>query len=298
MRIATSGATGLVGSAATGYLTSAGHHVVRLVRPDRSRSPGDISWDPASGSVDAEAAEGVDAVIHLAGESIAGRWTRRKRERIRHSRVVGTRGLCESLARLRQPPKTLLCASAIGYYGDRGDERLPEDAAGGEGFLAEVCREWEAACQPAADAGVRVVHLRFGMVLSRFGGALQRMLGPFRLGLGGRIGSGRQYWPWIAIDDAISVIEFCLTRPDLAGPVNVVAPEAITNRQFTKALGRVLRRPTLLPMPGFAARLALGQMAGPLLLASVRADPTRLRQVGFEFEFAGLESALRHVLER
>jgi len=239
----------------------------------------------------------LDAVVHLAGENIAGaRWTQRQKTLIRDSRVKGTRVLSDLMGRRSPPPKVLVCASAIGYYGDRGDEILREDSASGSGFLPDVCREWEAACQPAAAKSIRVVNLRIGIVLSQAGGALAKMLTPFKLGAGGVIGSGRQYMSWIALDDVASAIHHALTHDSLRGPVNAVAPNPVTNRDFTRTLGRVLSRPTLFPMPAFVARLALGEMADALLLASARVVPARLLESGFVFRYPDLVGALRHLL--
>ena len=297
MKIAVSGATGLIGSAVVASLAGRGRQVARLVRPHRATRAGDIRWDPATGALDS-AAGGCDAVIHLAGENIAGRWTAKKRARIRDSRTTPTARLCKTLATLDPPPAVLLCASASGVYGDRGEQTLAEDSAPGDGFLAEVCQQWEAACQPAVAAGIRVVHLRFAMVLSPTGGALKPMLRPFRLGLGGRIGNGRQYWSWIALDDAVAAIEFALACDDMAGPVNVASPCPVTNRQFTAALGRALHRPTLFPLPASIARLAFGRMADDLLLASVRVTPARLLASSFVFQRPQLDDALKHLLKR
>jgi uncharacterized protein (TIGR01777 family) len=241
--------------------------------------------------------EGFDAVVHLAGESIAeGRWTEAKRGRIRDSRVQGTRVLADTLARLIHPPKVFLCASAVGFYGSRGDEELDEESPAGSGFLSDVCREWESACRPAVEAGIRVVNLRLGMVLSTRGGALAKMLPIFRLGLGGRLASGRQYVSWITLDDVVEAIQFVMATDSLEGPVNAVAPGAVTNREFTRVLGRVLRRPAILPAPAFALRCVLGQMAQELLLASTRALPRRLLEAGFAFRDPDLEGALGRVV--
>ena len=279
MKILVSGSHGFVGSALVPFLTALGHQITRLVRP----------YDPA-------ALDGVEAVAHLAGESIIGRWTPGKKTQIRDSRVNGTRALAESLARLARPPLALVCASAVGYYGERGEERLQEDSPAGSGFLADVCREWEAAARPAVQQGIRVVNLRIGMVLSPHGGALAKMLPVFRLGLGGCLGSGRQYLSWIALDDLVEVIAFALAAPNLRGPVNAVAPTPVTNREFTKTLGRLLGRPTLCPVPAFAARLALGEMAEALLLASARVMPAALLASGFTFRYPDLDGALRHLV--
>ncbi len=298
MRVAITGSTGLVGSEVVEHLSAGGHEVVRVVR--RAPAPGEkaVRWDPASGEVDAAGLEGFDAVIHLAGENIgSGRWTAARKVAIRDTRVNGTRLLCETLARLDRPPKTLVCASAVGYYGDRGEETLTEGSPPGTGFLAEVCREWEAASAPAARKGIRVVALRFGMVLSPKGGALPRMLPLFRAGLGGVIGDGRQYVGWVALDDLPRIILHALQRGGLSGPVNAVAPRPVTNREFTGVLGRSLSRPTPLPVPAFALRLAVGrEMADALVLASARVVPRRLEETGYRFRFPELGGALRHLL--
>ncbi|MFW6124933.1 MAG: TIGR01777 family oxidoreductase [Pirellulales bacterium] len=298
MNIVVSGSTGLIGSALVPFLTSAGHSVRRLVR---GQPPGEsaVRWSPAEGTIDSAQLEGTDAAIHLAGESIAGgRWTEEKKARILNSRVDGTRLLAEALGGLERRPGVFVCASAIGYYGDRGDELLDEASRPGGGFLAEVCKQWEAAADPARSQGIRVVHLRFGMVLSAAGGALQQMLLPYKLGLGGRIGSGRQHWSWIALNDAVGAIHHALVTDALEGPANAVSPYPVTSREFTKTLGRVLRRPTLLPMPSPAARLVFGQMADELLLASQRVTPRRLLETGYVFQYPDLEDALRHLLGR
>ena len=299
MRVAVTGATGLVGSTLAPRLAGDGHEAVALRRAAAGGGGEGPSWDPATGAFSAGALDGVDAVVHLAGENVAGgRWTAARKARIRDSRVAGTRQLAAALAALPQPPKTLIAASAIGFYGDRGDERLDEAAAPGADFLADVCQQWEAAAAPASDAGMRVVHLRIGIVLTPAGGALQRMLPPFRMGVGGVIGSGRQYMSWVALDDVLGGILHALRAGDLTGPVNLAAPHPVTNAEFTKTLGRVLRRPTFLPLPAFGARLAFGEMADALLLSSARVEPARLRADGFEFDYPDLEAALRHLLGR
>lgn len=298
MKTLITGATGLVGQSLIPLLTTQGHETWRLVR-SAPREPNDISWRPDKSELPAERLDGLDAVVHLAGENIAGaRWTPAVKQRLLDSRVGPTRLLCETLAKLRNKPKALVCASAIGYYGDRGADELTESSAAGEGFLPELCREWEAACEPARQAGIRVVNLRIGIVLTPKGGALAKMLLPFKLGGGGVIGSGGQFWSWIAIDDLLGAIYHSLIRDDLAGPVNATAPQPVTNREFTKTLGRVLHRPTIVPMPAFVARLALGEMADALLLASARVLPQRLADTGYQFRFPTLEAALRHVLGR
>jgi uncharacterized protein (TIGR01777 family) len=299
IHVAVSGAGGLIGSALLPHLTSRGHRVSRLVR--RSAGPGEISWDPARGRLDEADLEGVDAVVHLAGENVGARWTSARKSRIRNSRVAGTRLLSETLARLRRRPGVLVSASAIGIYGDRGDEILTEASVPGNrdrDFLVFVTQEWEAAADPARAAGIRVVHPRFGVVLSPAGGALKKLLLPFRAGLGGRLGSGRQWMSWISIDDTIGAISQAISNPALYGPVNVTAPEPATNREFTRTLGRVLARPTLFPVPAAALRLALGEMAGSTILASTRVLPARLGETGYRFTQPTLEGALRHVLGR
>jgi uncharacterized protein (TIGR01777 family) len=295
MRIAVSGATGLVGSDLVLSLKTRGHQVTRIVRAGKADD--DVVWDPPSGQMDGANLNGLDAVIHLAGENIAGRrWSAEQKARIRDSRVQGTSLLSDTLAKLPQRPRTLISASAIGFYGDRGDEELTEASSAGTGFLAEVCQEWEDATAAAEKAGIRVVHLRFGVILSAKGGALAKMLTPFRMGVGGRIGSGRQWMSWIAIDDAAGAIIHALTTETLRGPVNGVAPGAVTNQEFTKTVGKVLSRPTIFPMPGFAARLAFGEMADELLLAGMRVLPKALTHSGYHFLYGDLESALRHLL--
>jgi uncharacterized protein (TIGR01777 family) len=300
MNILVSGSTGLVGTALIPALTAAGHEVIRLVRV-KSRTPSKeiIGWDPAASYIDAAGLEGLDAIVHLAGEPIAsGRWNSTKKARIRDSRVQGTRLLCEALSHVARPPQTLVCASAIGYYGDRGDEVLTESSSSGKVFLAEVCRDWEAACEAARHKGIRVVNARFGVILSTTGGALAKMLTPFKMGAGGVLGSGRQYMSCISIDDCVGAIVHSLNTDSVAGPVNVVGPTPVTNREFTKALGRVLGRPTVFPMPAFAARLAFGEMADELLLGSDRVEPKKLLESGYSFRHCDLETALRHVLAR
>ena len=297
MNVLVTGSSGLIGSALVPALAGDGHQVRRL---RRGSSPGTdaASWNPADGTFASGALDGIDAVVHLAGENIAGgRWTAARKARIRDSRVDGTRRLCEALAALDVPPRVLVAASAIGYYGDRGDELLDESAAPGTGFLPAVSRSWEGAAAPARDAGIRVVHLRIGIVLSPAGGALAQMLLPFRLGVGGVLGSGDQYMSWIALDDVVGVVRHALADESLSGPVNTVAPQAVTNREFTRTLGGVLRRPTILPAPAFALRVALGEMADALLLASTRVDPAALRATTFEFQHPQLDGALRHLLD-
>jgi len=295
LRIAITGASGFVGSELTALLQSGGHEVLPVVR----RAPRDqeIFWDPARGEIELERLEGLDAVVHLAGESIAGgRWTPARKAAIRDSRVQGTRLLAESLARLRQPPKVLVSASAIGFYGDRGDEALDEDSAAGAGFLSEVCQAWEAAADPARNAGIRVVHMRTGIVLSPRGGALAQMLLPFRMGVGGVIGSGRQWMSWIGLSDLIAAFYSALFLESLEGPVNATAPHPVTNAEFTRVLGKVLGRPTLIPMAEAAVRLVFGELGDALLLEGARVTPRKLAASGFEFLQGELEGALRYEL--
>lgn len=298
MKILVTGSSGMIGSELLPYLQEKGHEVIRLVRHAVS-GPSEIEWHPEKGAIDSDALEGIEAVIHLAGENIAGgRWTKARKARIRNSRVQGTQLLCESLAKLKQPPKVLICSSAIGYYGNRGVTILDESSAAGSGFLADLCRDWEGACKAAEDAGIRVVFLRLGIVLTVRGGALGKMLPSFKMGVAGRIGDGRQYWSWIDIEDVIGAFDHALTQDSLSGPVNVVAPQTINNRQFTKALGHVLHRPTLFPMPAKAAELVLGEMADELLLASTRVKPARLLASGYQFHYPELEGSLRHLLHK
>jgi hypothetical protein len=295
MNIMVTGASGLVGAALVPFLTTGGHRVTRAVRSQPTSN--EIYWDPDTAVIDSAKLEGLDAVVHLAGENIAeGSWTAEKKARIRDSRVKGTRLVSKALAGLNQKPRVLVCASAIGFYGDRGAEILTEQSPAGSGFLADVCQEWEAATEPAAQAGIRVVNMRIGIVLTPRGGALQKMLLPFKFGVGGVMGDGRQYWSWVSIDDVIGAIYHAITNDALSGPVNAVAPRAATNAEFTKTLGRVLSRPTLFPMPAFLARLALGEMADALLLASTRVEPARLLNSGYSFRHADLEGALRFLL--
>lgn len=296
MHILVSGASGLIGSALTPCLEASGHRVTRLVRGRARPGWGEVAWEPEAGRMPPPALEGVDAVVHLAGESIAGRWTADKKRRIYDSRVRGTQVLCAALRQVVRPPKVFVCASAIGYYGHRGERLLLEESRAGKDFLARVCVDWEAAAAPAAERGIRVVSLRLGMVLSASGGALGEMLPPFRLGLGGVLGGGAQYVSWIALNDVVGAILHVLMTESLRGAVNLVAPRPVRNREFTKTLGRVLRRPTRCAMPAFAARLLFGEMADALLLASTRVEPGQLNASGYAFRHPELEGALRHLL--
>lgn len=293
MKIAVSGVTGVIGSRLVPYLVSKGHAVTRIVRS--AAGPGDVLWDPDR-SIDVQKLEGVRAVVHLAGENIGQRWNAARKARILNSRKNGTRILSEALAAMASPPEVLVTASAVGYYGNRGDEILTEESQSGEGFLAEVCREWENATRPAAEHGIRVVQLRCGIVLDPSGGALNRMLPPFRVGVGGRIGSGNQYWSWIAADDIPCIFEYVIETTTLQGPVNATSPNPETNAEFTRKLALVLRRPGIFPLPSFAVRLMLGEMADELLLFSARVFPARLIASGYQFQYPELEGALRSVL--
>ena len=290
-----SGSSGLIGNALSHALEGGSHTVVRLVRGP-SRDGSSVSWDPERGTIDRMGLEGFDAVVHLAGEPLLGRWTAAKKRRIRDSRVLGTKLLAEALATLKRRPGVLVCASAAGYYGDRGAEILTEESAAGRGFLAEVCREWESAAAPARAAGIRVVNIRTGLVLSRVGGLLKIMLLPFRLGLGGPIGGGKSYWSWITLDDLIAVYRFAVTRESLAGAMNAAAPHPVTNADFARTLGVVLRRPAVLPVPPLALRLLFGREAADDMLSGFRLEPARLQTAGFRFQHPELEQALRHVL--
>jgi uncharacterized protein (TIGR01777 family) len=299
MKILVTGSTGMVGSRLVSSLKAQGHEVARLVRSTPQESGSEIHWNPEKGTLRPEELEGFDGVVHLAGENLAeGRWTEEKKRRIRESRTQGTQLLSETLARLTEKPEVLVSASAVGFYGSRGDELLNEQSAAGEDFLAQVCRDWELATHAAAQSGVRVVNLRFGVILSGEGGALKKMLLPFRLGVGGKLGDGKQYLSWIALDDAVGAIEHALFNDTLRGAVNAVAPDAATNYKFTKTLGSVLSRPTIFPVPAFAARLAFGEMADATLLASQRVEPLRLKETGYSFKYPQLEGALRHVLHK
>ena len=302
MRVAVTGSTGLIGRALIERLEAAGHVAVRMVRPSGSSvRPGTdvIGWDPWRGEIDSESLEGLDAVVHLAGEPIAARrWSPTQKQRIEDSRVLGTALLADALARLDAPPSVLVSASAIGYYGDRGDHRLDESSSSGRDFLAQVCTNWEAAADPARAAGIRVVHPRTGVVLSQSGGALAEMLPFFRLGLGGRIGSGRQWVSWITLHDEVEVLAWLLTA-EVEGPVNLTAPEPVTNREFTAALGRALRRPTLLPVPKPALWARLGrELSEALLYSSARVEPDLLVRRGFRFTHPDITAGLAAVLDR
>ncbi len=293
MKIAIAGASGLVGSALIPSLTADGANVTRLVRG--APKPGEIEWHPNHDQVQAHLLEGFDGIINLAGENIAaGRWTDEQKRKIRDSRVSGTHLLSEAIAKMEVKPKVFVCASATGIYGDRDDETLDEQSESGSGFLAGVCREWEKACEPATKAGVRVVNLRFGPIIAREGGMLSKMLTPFKMGMGGKVGSGKQFISWVAIDDAVNAIKLAINDQSIRGPVNVVSPNPVTNEELTKTLGHVLNRPTALAVPAFAARLAFGEMADEMLLISQKVMPKKLTAVGFQFRYPELEAAFKH----
>jgi uncharacterized protein (TIGR01777 family) len=296
--VAVTGSRGLIGEALVESLRGDGHRVVRFVRGDAS-GPDIVRWDPAGGELDRAAVEGLDAVVHLAGENIdSGRWTEAQKRRLLESRTKGTSLLAEALARATDPPRIVVSASAIGYYGNRGDEWLTEESPPGEGFMADLVQAWEAAIAPAEAAGVRVVRLRSGVVLSKQGGALRKQLPLFRFGLGGPMGGGKQYLSWISIDDEVRGIRWLLEH-DLAGPVNLTAPNPVTNAEFTDTLGAVLHRPTVLPIPRFGPRLVLGrEMADEVLFVSQRVKPARLEAAGFTFAAPALEPALAALLAR
>src|SRR6185503_18854165 len=292
MKTAIAGSSGLIGSALIPSMEEDGAEVSRLVRD--SPKAGEIEWHPNQDAIEPDKLEGFAAIINLAGENVAeGRWTDEKKRKIHDSRVHGTHLISEAIARLKAKPQVFLCASATGIYGDRPDETLDEHSESGGGFLAGVCREWEKATEPASQAGVRVVNLRLGPVLAPHGGMMEKMLTPFKMGLGGKIGSGKQYISWVSIDDVVAAMKLALRDESIRGPLNVVSPNPVTNEQFTKALGDVLSRPTVMAMPAFAARLAFGEMADEMLLTSQKVLPKRLQDAGFKFECPSLENALR-----
>jgi uncharacterized protein (TIGR01777 family) len=307
MRILVSGSTGFVGMTLVKSLE--GHSIAPLVRPgtapkgaaavhDKVRGE-TVAWDPVTGTFDAARAEGADALVHLAGASIAdGRWNAARKELLRTSRIEATRHLIGALGKLQRPPRVIVAASAIGYYGDRGEETLTESSAPGTDFLPEICREWEAEAARAAQFGARVVNLRFGIILAAHGGALPRMVLPFKLGAGGKLGTGRQWMSWVTLRETISIIQFALKTSGLAGPVNVVAPNPVRNTEFTKVLAKTLHRPALFPAPAFALRLALGEMADALLLASQKVMPAKLVDSGYQFSEPELAPALADVLRK
>ena len=292
------GASGLIGSALTKALEADGHKVLRAVRERVENPQQEIRWSPDRGEIDESRLAGIDAVVHLAGANIAGkRWTESYKKEILESRTKGTRLISTAIAKMEQKPRAFICASAIGYYGDRGAAELNESSTPGDDFLAEVCLQWERASDPANEAGIRTVNTRIGVVLSPEGGALKSMLFPFKMGVGGVIGDGKQSMSWIALDDVVGAMQFLLAKDSVSGPVNLVSPQPATNREFTKTLGKVLSRPTILPMPAFAARLAFGEMADALLLSSTRVVPERLLAEGYAFQYPQLRPALLHLLK-
>jgi hypothetical protein len=296
VKVAVSGASGLIGSALVPALEAAGHDVVRLVRRE-SQAANELAWDPAAGTIDDAGLAGVEAVVNLSGATIGRRWTEKRKAEILESRVSSTSLLARTMVELDPRPAVLVCAGGVGIYGDRGDEILTEEASLGSGFLADVGKAWEAAAEPARTAGIRVVNFRQGLVLSSEGGALERMLTPFKLGVGGRIGSGRQWWSWVAIDDLVSAYRFALEH-DLSGVVNLASPNPATNLQFVRGLGRALHRPTLFPLPALAVKTVFGEMGETVLLESQRLLPARLLDAGFSFSHPELDAALAHALER
>jgi len=299
MKILISGATGLVGSALGETLRAEGHAVGQLARAGGTARSGDVGWDPSSGRVDVAAVEGADAVVCLNGAGIGdGRWTPERKKVLRSSRVDTTRVLVDSLAQLKHRPRVFVGASAIGYYGDRGDEILTESSTGGNDFLAQLARDWEAEAMRAESSGIRTVIVRFGVILSTKGGALPRMLTPFKLGAGGRLGNGKQWMSWIAIEDAVGIVRAAVVDEGIKGPVNVVAPNPARNEEFTRALASALHRPAIFPAPAFVLRLALGEMADGLLLVSQRVQAERMMKAGYQYRMPDLKTALRNILER
>jgi len=296
MRVLISGASGLIGSALKPGLRKAGHEMTVLVRKKTGSECCDFLWDPYRGEIDDLALEGTDAVIHLSGKNLSERWTAANKQAFRDSRLKSTRFLCEQLVKMAPLPKVFICASAMGFYGDRGDEVLTEDSKVGSGYLSELVYDWEAATKTASDAGIRVVNIRIGLVLSKKGGALAKMLLPFKMGVGGLVGNGKQYWSWITIDDVVGAVQHILENEKVAGPVNLVSPTPATNQEFTKALGKALSRPTILPVPAFGVKMAFGEMGENLLLGSTRVIPQRLKESGYEFKNPELEGALKAVL--
>ncbi|HTS12363.1 MAG TPA: TIGR01777 family oxidoreductase [Candidatus Limnocylindrales bacterium] len=297
MKILISGASGLVGTAATEALRADGHTVAHLVRPGGKVEPGNVPWDPNGAYVDLAAMEGADAVIHLSGASIGGgRWTHKRKNLLRSSRLGTTRVLVDALAQMKRKPRVFLAASAIGYYGSRGDEVLTEASSNGTDFLAQLTRDWEVESLRAESAGIRTVLLRFGVILSMRGGALPRMITPFKFGAGGRLGSGRQWMSWVALEDVMGVMRAALADERYRGAVNVVAPNPVQNADFTRGLGSAVRRPALFPAPAFALRIVLGEMADELLLVSQRVKPAKLTAAGFQFRYAELQDALRAIV--
>jgi uncharacterized protein (TIGR01777 family) len=300
LTIAITGSTGFIGSSLVPFLTTGGHKVIRILRRtskiDRKANGEFAYWEPNKSSSKLFSSGNIDAVVNLAGENIEGKWTREKKKRIQDSRIQTTKSLCDSLVSLDRPPEVLVSASAVGYYGDRGDEVLSEESNPGDGFFPEVCREWEEATEKAISSGIRVLNIRIGLVLSSSGGILRRILGPFRIGIGGKIGSGKQYISWIALDDLLGIVLHTISNKSMSGALNAVSPNPIANRDFTRILGKILSRPTLISIPSFAARMAFGELADAALLSSVRVLPTKLLRSGYEFRFPKIEQAFIHTL--
>ena len=298
MKILITGSSGLVGSSLVDFLSSGGHQVSKLVRHATNKED-EVYWDTEKNEIDLEKLEGFDVIVHLAGENIANkRWSDKQKEKIARSRVDGTNFITEALLKLSSPPSTFICASAIGFYGDRNDELCDEKSAVGEGFLAETCEQWEQASKGLEEKNIRVVNTRFGIILDPRSGALAKMLPLFKLGAGGDLGDGKQWMSWIALDDVLGVILHCMTNENIFGPVNTVSPNPVTNKEFTKILAKVLRRLAIFPAPGFALKLALGEMADALLLSSTKVEPLALKETGYDFAYPDLEDALRHMLGR
>jgi uncharacterized protein (TIGR01777 family) len=296
MKILIAGASGLVGSALEPVLTKAGHSVFPLIRPPQVAGPGQVAWNPKTGEIDLGAAAGSDAVVNLAGATIGQRWSEERKRLLRTSRIDSTRAMVDAIAKLEPRPRVLVSASAVGYYGNRGDERLDEDSGPGEGFLAKLAADWEAEAMRAERLGIRTVVLRFGVILSGKGGALAQMIGPFKLGVGGRLGSGRQWMAWVALPDVVGMIRAAIEDDQWRGAYNCVAPEQATNAEFTRVLGRVLHRPAIFPVPRAALRMLFGEMADEMLLASQRIEPKRVAQTGYSYSHPGLEPALRQAI--
>jgi len=296
MKVLVTGSNGLVGREVVHRLTGAGHFVVRLVRSNPDRNRGDVTWDPITGNVERAPLKDIDSVIHLAGESILGLWTKSKQRRIHNSRVVATEYLSEALIGLTPRPKTFICASAIGYYGDQGDVWLDETSPAGTGFLPRLCREWEEATKMADNAGIRVANIRIGIVLTPKGGALAGMMPPFKMGIGGPLGLGRHYMSWITLDDLVEAILFVLEKTSIEGPVNLTAPNPVTNKEFSKALGRALHRPAFLPVPSLILKALPGRMAQETLLASARVAPAKLQKAGFKYQHTEINQALQDLV--
>jgi uncharacterized protein (TIGR01777 family) len=293
MKIAIAGSSGLVGQRLVSQLQSSGHDIVRLVRKTPENAS-EIQWSPDSAQLNGSDLATVDGVVHLGGDNIAeGRWTAAKKKLIRDSRVDSTTLLAKTMSEMPEKPKFFVCASAIGYYGRRGDEVLTEDSEPGTGFLPDVCQEWEASTEAASQAGIRVANVRIGVVLAKNGGALAKMLTPFKLCLGGVVGSGNQYWSSVPLTELVNIIQFCCENESVSGPVNAVTPNPVTNKEFTKTLGKVLGRPTIFPLPAFVAKTLLGEMADDLLLGSTRVEPKKLLEYGYKFLYPTLSEGLR-----